>query len=221
MRRLAIICAASAAVMTGVAPAMAADAVQPLPQTPTAPPVTDFAPVSDWSGFYVGAFGGYNFGEFDTTAGDIDADGWSGGGFAGINLQNGAFVYGLEGDVGISEGDGTLVGPPSVTADQGLFGSLRARIGYDFNPFMLYGTAGVAATNVEVTDGTTTDENTHLGWTAGVGADAMLTQNVFGRLEYRYTDYQSKDFALTSPTPGTVSSGFTEQSIRAGIGFKF
>ena len=33
-----------------------------------------------------------------------------------------------------------------------------------------------------------------LGWTAGVGTDIKLTDNVFGRVEYRYTDFGSKNF---------------------------
>ncbi len=33
-----------------------------------------------------------------------------------------------------------------------------------------------------------------IGWTAGVGTDIKLTDNVFGRVEYRYTDFGSKSF---------------------------
>lgn len=210
-----LLAAASIAALTATGAAQAADAIDVPPEPPVAAPTT-FAPAPTWSGFYAGAFGGYNFGSFDATGGDIDADGIAGGGFAGINFQNGAFVYGAEADLGYSGAEGTLGG---ATAEQGMFGSLRARLGYAFDPFMIYGTAGGAATRAEVTLGGASDQNTHLGWTVGAGAEALLTENVFGRLEYRYTDYEEKDFNLGGGT--VVSSGFQENSVRAGIGIKF
>lgn len=211
-----LIVAASMVLMASASIAVAADAIDVPPEPPVAPPVV-YTPAATWSGVYVGAFGGYEFGTFDSSVGDIDADGFSGGAFAGINLQNGAFVYGAEADLGFSGTEGTDAGTGAV-AEKGLFGSLRARLGYSFDPFMIYGTAGVAATQAEVTGLGFNDENTHLGWTVGVGADAMVTENVFGRLEYRYTDYENKDFDLGGTI---VSSGFQENSIRAGIGVKF
>ena len=33
-----------------------------------------------------------------------------------------------------------------------------------------------------------------LGWTAGAGVDVKVTEQVFGRVEYRYTDFGSDDF---------------------------
>lgn len=196
--------------------AIAADAIEVAPEPPvTQEPITQYAPTAGWSGIYVGAFGGYEWGTFDSSAGDIDADGWMGGAFVGYNLQNGAFVYGAEGDLGFSGANGSL---GAVDVDQGVFGSLRARLGYQLDPVLLYGTAGVAATQAEVSDASGSDTNTHLGWTVGAGADALLTDSIFGRLEYRYSDYESKAFATPSTT---VSSGFSDHSVRAGIGVKF
>jgi len=195
--------------------ALAADAVEAPPEPPVAAPV-QYAPAETWSGFYAGVFAGYNWGTFDSSAGDIDADGWSGGAFTGYNWQDGQLVYGLEGDLGYSGADGTIGG---VEASQNVFGSVRGRIGYAFDPVMIYGTGGLAVTRAEVDDGTVTDSNTHLGWTVGAGADALITDNVFGRLEYRYTDYQSKDYTISGPA--TVSSGFNTHTVNAGIGVKF
>ena len=42
------------------------------------------------------------------------------------------------------------------------------------------------------------DGNTMLGWTAGAGADVMFTDTVFGRVEYRYTDFGSADTSAVS-----------------------
>jgi outer membrane immunogenic protein len=197
-------------------PLFAADAVEAPPAPPAAAPV-QYAPTANWSGFYAGVFGGYNWGTFDSGAGDIDAEGWSGGAFAGYNLQNGSLVYGVEADAGYSGADGALAG--GVVARQNGFGSLRGRIGYAFDPVLIYGTGGLAITSAEVDDGTVSDSNTHLGWTIGAGADTLITDNVFGRLEYRYTDYQSKDFTISGPA--TVSSGFSAHTVNAGIGVKF
>ena len=48
--------------------------------------------------------------------------------------------------------------------------------------------------------------------------DAKLTDKVFARVEYRYTDYGSHDFNV-----GGVKSGVRDRSntIEAGIGIKF
>lgn len=220
-RTSTLLAATSFAVLAGATAAMAADAISLPPEPPAAPPV-QFVPAATWSGVYVGAFAGYNFGQFDPRVGataltDTDADGFAGGAFAGINFQNGAFVYGAEADLGYSDADG-VEATTGATTEQGVFGSVRARLGYAFDPFLIYATAGGAATQAEVTLGTASDSNTHLGWTAGVGAEALLTQNVFGRIEYRYTDYEDKDFDLGGTV---VTSGFQENSIRAGIGLKF
>ncbi|MDZ7823358.1 MAG: outer membrane protein [Ahrensia sp.] len=197
-------------------PAIAADAIESPPEPPISAEPVYITPTSTWSGFYGGVAAGYTWGTFDSSAGDIDAKGLSGLGFAGVNLQSGALVYGAEGDLGYSGVKQTTAG--GVTVDQGVFGSLRARLGYAFDPIMIYGTGGIAATQAKVTIGAADDTNTHLGWTVGAGAEALLTDNVFGRLEYRYSDYQTKDFTVGGTA---VSSGFSDHTVRAGVGLKF
>ena len=75
----------------------------------------------DWSGFYVGAFGGYKFASVNTdldatgswgllpldqatiedhTANNLDAHGGEVGGLIGFNFQRGCWVFGVEGDGG-------------------------------------------------------------------------------------------------------------------------
>ncbi|MEM1376030.1 MAG: outer membrane protein [Pseudomonadota bacterium] len=203
--------------MLSAGAALAADAVELPPSPPPSAPIIVQEASSDWSGVYVGGFVNYGIGEFDSSAGDIDARGFEGGLFAGYNLDFGGYVGGVEADIALGDIDGEL-GTTGVIASKGLNGSIRARAGVDFDPILLYGTAGLAITSAEVDNGTDSDTNTHLGWTAGVGADAKITDSVFGRLEYRYTDYQSKDFDLGGTV---VSSGFNEHSIRAGVGIGF
>ncbi|WP_395588508.1 outer membrane protein, partial [Pseudomonas syringae group genomosp. 7] len=56
------------------------------------------------------------------------------------------------------------------------------------------------------------------GYTVGAGVEAFVTNNITTRLEYRYTDYQSKDYDLDS---GSFSRGYDENSVKLGIGVKF
>ena len=55
-----------------------------------------------------------------------------------------------------------------------------------------------------------------LGWTAGVGTDIKITDNVFGRVEYRYTDFGSKSF----DSVGTKVKE-SDNRVTFGVGMKF
>lgn len=196
-------------------PALAADlgTAEPLPLPPA--PV-EAAPVNNWTGFYLGALGGYSFGTADTDVdGEIDTDGFDVGGYAGANWQWGNFVVGAEGDLLYSFADGS---GPTVDVDQGLHGSLRGRAGIALDRFLVYGTGGLAATDVELDDGLGSDSQALWGWTAGVGGEAMITDNVTARIEYRYTDYQDETFDLGG---GPVESDLSTHAIRGGVGLKF
>jgi outer membrane immunogenic protein len=210
IRKLALLAAALSVPLA--TPVLAADAI--LEQPPEAP-VADIAPQTYvWSGGYVGGYGQYQWGEFSALPSQ-DADAFGGGVYGGYNWQRDQIVYGLEADLGYSGADASLGG---VTAEQGINGSLRARLGYDINPFLIYATGGIAATNAEVTGAAGSDSNTHLGWTAGAGAEAFVTDNITTRIEYRYTDYESQNYNLGG---ANVSSGFDDHSVRLGIGMKF
>ncbi len=77
----------------------------------------------------------------------------------------------------------------------------RGRLGYAVSPDILpYVTAGGAAQSLEATEGGVSDRNTMLGWTAGAGVDVKVTDNVFVRGEYRYTDFGSKSFTTGGGT---------------------
>jgi outer membrane immunogenic protein len=57
-----------------------------------------------------------------------------------------------------------------------------------------------------------------LGYTVGAGAEAMVTNNITARIEYRYTDYQKNDFNVGG---ANISRGYDEHSVKVGIGMKF
>lgn len=204
------------AVATGVfaAPALAADLtnVEPLP-TPAA---VQAAPANNWTGFYLGVLGGYGWATADTDAvGDIDANGFDIGGYGGANWQWGNFVVGAEGDILFPWRDETNGG---IKADQGLNGSLRARAGIALDRFLLYGTAGLAGTDLELSSAAGKDNQDLWGWTAGAGVEGLITDNITARVEYRFTDYGSENFNLGGVG---VESGLTTNTIHGGVGIKF
>src|SRR5258706_14234106 len=86
-----------------MAPALAAD----LPVYTKAPALA--APMYDWSGFYVGVFGGGGYGNhnlnnalgpagFANFTVNYSSKGGLGGGEAGYNWQSGNIVFGVDGD---------------------------------------------------------------------------------------------------------------------------
>lgn len=195
----------------GFTAANAADAIDQIPEAPAAVEMTQ--PAGDWSGAYIGGAGDYNWGKF--SGGGRNAKGMGGQVYGGYNMQSGQIVYGGEADIGYSGVDETKGG---VRTKQGVHGSVRGRVGYDLNPVLVYGTAGLAIGKTKATDAISSDSRTGVGLTAGVGAEAMVTNNITTRVEYRYTDFQDKNFNLAS---GVASRGLNEHSVKVGVGVKF
>ena len=212
MRTLIATLIASTVSMVAFQAAHAADAIDEVPQAPAAEysePV-----VKNWSGAYVGGTADWSHGQFDGTGGR-GAAAFGGGLYGGYNMQSGQIVYGAEADVNYSGNDATN---PTRTMEQGVNGSLRGRVGIDLNPVLLYGTAGVAAANAEMSNAAGKDDRNLLGWTAGVGAEAFVTNNITARVEYRYSDYSKKDFNVGGTA---VRAGLEDHSVRVGMGVKF
>ena len=202
--------------------AYAADPLSPtdavrLPPYPSAPAViiTVEAQSSDWSGVYVGGFGSYSSIAFNSSLGRIEANGYQGGIFAGYDYAIDGYVIGGEADISLSSIGATQ---STTNFEKRINGSVRARAGIAVDRVLLYGTAGLAIAGTEVTQNNVEDTATHLGWTVGAGVDVKITEKLFGRVEYRYTDYDSKTFSLGS---AAVTSGFDEHAVRAGLGIKF
>jgi len=181
-------------------------------------PVPDAQPtgvLADWSGVYLGALLGYRFGEADLDGGSGAIEGAEGGVFLGANTQYDRYVFGVEADFTVGGADGAVDG---VTLDEAWSGSLRGRVGIALDDFLVYGTAGVAATQVEAKAPGGSDTETPLGLTVGAGVETMLTDSVTARVEYRYTEYEDKTFSLGgAPTDADLS----DSTVRAGVGVRF
>jgi len=201
-------------------PAYAADVVFQEPPAPQPSAPMDFAPIATWTGPYAGLQFGYGFsGRVNSaTSGAVHTDGWYGGAFAGYNLQNDMFVYGVEGDINYSRFTGSTAGVADTRTS--LDGSLRARAGVAVtDDILLYGTGGVAAQRLTVSPWATTgDQQALIGFTAGAGMDARLTDQVFGRVEYRYTQYGNRNFDFGT---GTESVNSRDHRVGVGLGVKF
>ncbi len=221
MRTLKSLVLASAALLPFSATAFAADAIQ---EQPPVPAPVEAAPQSSWAGGYTGLYLGYGFGKTKTSP-DVGADygnvkpkGVDLGGYAGWNFQQDQFVYGVEGDAGYSFAKKT--NDAGLRTKEGFEGSIRGRIGYDLNPVMPYLTAGVAGKQVKLSDELLDDSNSkfRVGWTAGAGIEAKITENILGRVEYRYSQFGNKDYDLAG---NTGSSKLSTNDIRVGVGYKF
>ena len=212
------------------APAFAADVVYQEPPAPAAP--MEIAPVNTWSGPYAGISAGYGFeGQTDVDlpgvgSGSIDTDGWMGGAFGGYQVQNGSLVYGAEADVNYSRLDGSLenAGGDYISSRSTIDGSLRGRLGVTVTEdILLYGTAGVAAERQRIAVGDATgelgrDTNVAIGYTVGAGVDARLTDQVFARAEYRYTDYGSETYDIGG---ALIDADSNNHRVTVGLGVKF
>lgn len=164
-----------------------------------APPAAAYSPTPayQWTGAYAGLVGGYGWANGSD---NLDSNGWIGGGFLGYNVQtNQHLVVGVEGDVTATSKDGN-----------GWDSTLRGRLGYAWDRFMIYGTGGLAVGGLK--DTTTSQSTTKVGWTAGAGLEAALSDKVTGRVEYRHTDLGA------FPSGG---SSYTSDDVLVGVGFKF
>src|SRR5690349_22035114 len=139
-----------AGVALSVASAASAADMQARPYS-KAPPATVVA-AYNWSGFYVGAMGGYGWGD---TAGS----GGFGGGTVGYNWQfpGSQFVFGVEVDAaGASLKDSftdDLGGGLLITQDSKInsFGSVTGRAGFAMDALLLYAKGGFAWANNKTT----------------------------------------------------------------------
>ena len=201
MLRINVFSATAFALLAGASGASAADVItyDPAPAAPVYSPTA----AANWTGPYVGLTGGYGWG-----GGSIGHDGLLGGAYAGYNFQIAPnVVVGLEGDV-IATGKSGSSGGTSVSNPWNA--TVRGRLGYSMDRYLIYGTGGVAFGGVKATGGPT-ESSTETGWTAGAGIEALLTEKVTGRVEFRHTDLGT--------TAGSLSYHSNDIMVGVGIGF--
>jgi outer membrane immunogenic protein len=212
MRTISLTLAATTLIFGAASFARAADAIDEVPAAPEAQ-YTENAP-SGWDGGYVGGKATYQWGKVKE-GGHYTNNGLGAGVYGGYNMQNGKIVYGPEADLNYSGIESDRAG---IHTKQGLNGSVRGRVGYDLDPVLLYGTAGLAATGLKAEDKHSQETNTLLGLTVGAGAETKITDSITARAEYRYTDYQRQNFDLNS---GNQRLGLKTHEVNLGLGVRF
>jgi outer membrane immunogenic protein len=218
-------------------PALAAD----LTPYMKAPPAV--SPVYDWSGFYVGVFGGGGMGNhnlnnangpvgFANFTINYDSTGGVGGGEAGFNLQSGNMVFGAEATGFWSGIKGSDLSQQLGVVDMSNLrwaGTLVAKGGIAVDRLMLFFTGGWAYGDIVHTStapGFPVDQftNKQSGLTGGGGIAYAITDNFIGKFEYRYFDlgrYNRPGNPLTpnGQLPYTVDS--TYSIVTLGLDYKF
>ena len=182
-----------------------------------------------------------------------------GGGQIGYNWQFGHYVLGIEGDLDAAAvqdrafATATSVGPvPGGTtggttqgaakSDLDYFGTLRARAGYSYGRFLVYGTGGLAyggvrdrlnVTNINLVGGSTVNASangneTATGWAAGAGFEVALTPQWSLKTEYLHLDLGTTTLSGSAVTaPGLTSGSATlavqhdYDIVRSGVNYHF
>jgi len=230
---------ATCAVLLTYLPVSAADLYPPpSPQAPVAAPV----PYYNWTGFYVGVNGGWAWGSQDpwniiTNRFDhfsTDISGGVVGGTIGAQIQASHVVMGLEADLDWANIRGSTFGFPTIggvpctgcvpiNAETKIDweSTLRFRVGYANDAWLLYGTGGLAILGAKTTltnpTGATvctsifngcSGTDRQVGVAVGGGLEYGFTPNLSGKIEYLYMTAASFEVSRHS-------------EVRAGLNYRF
>jgi outer membrane immunogenic protein len=241
MKKLMLVVAASTTMFTALAaPAAAAD----LRAAPVRPAPYAVAPFS-WTGCYIGVQGGGAWGtsrHINDVAGvrtnitdRYDVDGFLIGPTVGCNYQVGGFVLGIEGDWSWSskEGGAFNIAPFDTTAfsetRENWLATIRGRIGWAFDRWMIYATGGGAFADIEArvvpaVVAPISESRTRAGWTVGGGFEWAFAPNWSAKIEYLHVEFENEGYHLTPPAGFANRAGgvpLHNDIIRAGVNFRF
>jgi outer membrane immunogenic protein len=220
---------AAFAVLASSFSAQAADIPRPVYKGGVRPVVAYY----NWTGFYAGINAGYGFGTSDwslVTSASNKPTGYLIGGTVGYNYQLGSIVLGVEGDYDWSnvKGSATCLVVVVCTTENTWLATFRGRVGYAFDRWLPYITAGGAYGNVKATSsitlpilGATTltsASKSQMGWTFGAGLEYAFLSNWSAKIEYLYVDLGSFD---AGPAPLVNNVSFKENIVRGGLNYKF
>jgi outer membrane immunogenic protein len=228
---------AAAAFLTASLTAYAAD----LPSRPLPPaaPVVVQAPAYNWTGLYLGVNGGYGWGRQDplalvTSPYDpfaFDINGWMVGGTVGAQIQSGRVVLGVEGDIDWANIKGSITKTPTILGVPAPFSAnlsteitsvstIRMRVGYALDNWLLYGTGGVALlggkTDIRLAGATC---NT-AGTIACAGTSDRVGIAAGGGIEYGFSPNWSTKLEYIWVGGGAIHTA-TFNTVRAGLNYRF
>lgn len=237
---LGLALAASAVVL----PARAAD----LPAGPSYyPPVTLPPAHYDWTGIYFGGHVGAGLlsdtvtqaaptgGVADLTGStDLGPVGIVGGAQAGVNFEFAQhWVIGAEAMWSATNISGTANATTTAGAGESFtsaptwFATATGRLGYAGNDLMLYAKGGAAFMKAGYTEnapaaiggiGPQSTGDNRTGFTAGVGLEYGLTENLSAKFEYDFLDFGTKTYNFTA-TPVSIRSDLSMLTL--GLNYRF
>lgn len=202
----------------------------------------------DWRGFYVGVQGGgfYSRNTATTPNGELLSpitmhDGnYFVGGYTGLNLQSGRFVYGAEFDFSkVLGGRGFSSAEPTIApgvfaagqADPKWLMTLSGRLGLALDNWLLYARGGGAWMKVDYTGdiqngagtslGRETQSATRKGWLVGAGIEYGWNRNLVSRLEYNYLSFSNAQLNYTLAGLTAVDFESKVHVVKAGLAYKF
>jgi outer membrane immunogenic protein len=221
MKRL-VVALAGVAALTGSA---AAADLGPAPAAPYyKAPV--YAPVYNWSGFYLGVNGGGAWGTSTwTSAGGFNTSGGLVGGTIGYNYQINQVVLGAEGDIDWADisgstSTGAICAFGCTTKDSWL-STVRGRLGYAADRFLPYVTGGLALGDIRATlPGLGNSTATNTGWTVGGGIEFAIAGHWTAKAEYLYVDLGNFNCSVACGA-ATQNVSFNANLFRGGINYRF
>ncbi|HEX2335374.1 MAG TPA: outer membrane beta-barrel protein [Hyphomicrobiaceae bacterium] len=191
----------------------------------------------DWSGFYAGVHAGVLFAasEWDLLAPGTDqhtATGFAGGVQIGYQKQWGNMVAGVEisytaTDADVSSHTTFLAATAAQSTEVSNLLLVTGRLGYANDNLLAYLKAGYASADVDFsfsiaappTSGSS-GEREH-GWTAGVGLEYAIRDNIILGLEYNYVRLNADERVLAPSTVASSSADIDMQTILARVSFRF
>ena len=199
----------------------------------------------DWSGFYIGANGGYGTArkclDFVNAAGAVgpegchDSSGATAGGQIGYRWQSGQFVYGVEGQGNWADFRGSNISTlvPTITNRTRVdaFGLFTGQLGYAFGPALLYVKGGGAVVSQRYDSfftglgagsvGSVSGKDTRFGATVGAGLEYMFTPNWSVGVEYNHVFLGTTSYTYPAPVVATERVRGDIDMVSAKINYKW
>jgi outer membrane immunogenic protein len=192
---------------------------RPVPQAPI------YNPIYNWTGFYLGINGGGGWGRSQWDGVDkFDVSGGMIGGTIGYNWQFGQAVFGVEGDIDWSgiRGSTNSLCPLGCETRNHWLATARGRIGYAFDRFLPYLTAGLAVGDINATTpGFPGGSITTAGWTVGGGLEVGIVPNVSVKAEYLFVDLSDFNCGFNCGLAANGNVSFYTNVFRGGLNVRF
>ena len=244
LRLIPFVCLVGAFALVAGAPAAdaAGKKVKPKPEAAEPiPPMPEDIPLPaafTWAGYYAGGFVGGAHGLWtvdfyrNNNHGHAEEglDGIEGGGWAGYNtyIQPNVIV-GAEADLGFTSASqkNNIFDNDTSLASISTTGSLRGRLGYAMDRWLVYGTAGLAYANItnEIQKGVNPGEQVvwdsqgRWGYAVGAGLEHAFTDRWIGRAEYLYENFGT--VTLTNADGNQANFNNQLHQLRLGASYKF